>query len=365
MVQNKLRVKCQKARSNFKLDIDEIFSLNGITAIFGPSGAGKSSLLKLVAGLEKPDTGVITYGEMVWYDKAINIPARKREAGYLFQSGALFPHLTVRKNLLFSDKRSRHVDNGVSFQSVIQALDLKTLLDRKPAGLSGGETQRAALGRLLLSRPKLLLLDEPLAGLDRARKRVLLAHIRALRETFNLPCLYVSHDVDEIMTIADEVLILKDGKTQAFGPATQVLNQMDTLPLSELNIDPGSIFDAKVTKIIDDMVMLTIGTKKLSIPNQGGLVPGEITRVKIRPQDVSIATSRPQNISIQNCLAGHVTQIEPVLGTVFFDISVSLGTKPETMHIIKSRLTRRAKEKLKLSIGQDVFALIKTASFQR
>lgn len=365
MTSNKLTVNCNKAYKGFELKLTETFSLNGITAIFGPSGAGKSSLLKLIAGLEVPDTGKISYNNTVWYGDDINVPAQKREAGYLFQSGALFTHLTIQRNLLFADKRSRHIKNGVTLNGVIDALDLKPLLNRKPQTLSGGERQRAALGRILLSRPKILLLDEPLTGLDRPRKRELLPLIKSLPERFNLPCLYVSHDVDEVTAIADYLLILKDGKTQAFGPATQILNQIDDLPLSDLNIDPGSIFDAQVSRYTKDMMILKIGNAELSLPSQPGITDGQVTRLKIRSQDVSIATSRPENISIQNCLRGRITEISHVSGTVFFDVGIKLDDDGGASNIIRARITKQAKENLSLSQGQSVFALIKTASLQR
>lgn len=361
MRQTSFILTCQKAHDGFQLDVDETISFSGITAVFGPSGAGKSSLLKLIAGLDNPDKGHISFSETIWFDGTINVPARKREAGYLFQSGALFPHLTVHKNLLFADKRSQHIQNGVTIDNVVDALGLKPLLERKHNTLSGGETQRVALGRVLLSRPKLLLLDEPLTGLDRAKKRELLPLIKSLPAKYNLPCLYVSHDVDEVMALADYIWILKDGKTQAHGPATQILNQIDTLPLSDLNIAPGSVFDVQINDITKDMMRLKIGKAALSLPLQTGLSEGQFIRLKIRSQDVSLATSRPQNISIQNCLSGQITDISPVLETVFIDVIISLGEKK----ILKSRITRQALESLSLTEGQDIFALIKTASLER
>lgn len=361
MTQTSLTLQVQKALYGFKLDVNETLSLKGITAVFGPSGAGKSTLLKLIAGLDNADSGQISFGDKIWYDDKINIPAQKREAGYLFQSGALFSHLSVRDNLRFADKRSKHIQNGITMRGVIDLLDLAPLLTRKPATLSGGETQRAALGRLLLSRPKLLLLDEPMTGLDRAKKRELLPLIKSLPAQFNLPCLYVTHDVDEVTALADHILILKDGRVKAYGPAIEVLNQIDRLPLSDLNIDPGSVFDAKVSDIINDMMELKIGEAELSLPHQNNLRIGEYVRLKIRSQDVSLATTQPKNISIQNCLAGHITYITSISDTPFFDVTVSLGDD----NTLKSRVTRQAIEGLKLGKGQNIFALIKTASLER
>lgn len=365
MSQNSLTVTCEKAYKDFRLELNETFSLSGITAIFGPSGAGKSSLLKLIAGLDTPDTGHISFGDSVWFGDGINVPAQKRDAGYLFQSGALFSHLTVQKNLLFADKRSRHVKLGVSYDGVVETLGLSPLLNRKPQTLSGGEKQRVAIGRILLSRPRLLLLDEPLTGLDRARKRELLPLIKSWLGEFNLPCLYVSHDVEDVTTIADHLLILKDGETQAYGPAIETLNQIDSLSLSGLNIDPGRVFDAKIIHIAQDMMTLEIGRAQLLLPAQYGLKDGEIIRLRIRSQDVSIATTPPQNISIQNSIKGRITQITPVSGTAFFDVGINISGETKTANIINSRITRHAAESLNLTTGQAVFALIKTASLQR
>lgn len=363
MSEPKLTISCQKAYADFRLDVTEALSLSGITAIFGPSGAGKSSLLKIIAGLEAPDKGHVHFGDDIWYDTRVNIAPHKRAAGYLFQSGSLFPHLNIQKNLDFADKRSRHIDTGVTLGGVIDALDLKPLLARKPLTLSGGERQRAALGRLILSRPKILLLDEPLSGLDRARKRELLALIKTLPVQYNLPGLYVSHDIEEVTALADNLLILKDGRTQAYGAATDILNQIDILPLSDLNIDPGTVFDAHIYEITESMMRLKIGDAVISLPHQTAMRAGHKTRLKIRSQDVSIATQKPKSISIQNCLKGRIREIKAVEDTVFFDVGITLGQEPYP--ILKSRITRQAKDSLVLSIGQEVFALIKTASLQR
>ena len=365
---DKLIINCAKTYPDFKLAISEEFSLGGITAIFGPSGAGKSSLLKMIAGIERPDNGKITFKGETWFDKRLNIAPHKREAGYLFQSGSLFPHLDVQKNLAFADKRSRHIENGTSMDGVIHALGLQPLLGRKTVTLSGGEHRRAALGRILLSRPKVLLLDEPLTGLDRARKRGLVSLMKSMTTAFALPCLYVSHDIEEVMALADHVMIIKNGTSQAHGPATQILNQIDTLPLTDLDIDPGAIFEASVQKIEGDMMRLkidqTAGEAALLMPSQPSISQGQILRIKIRSQDVSIATKRPKNLSIQNCLKGQIKDIQAVKGTVFFDILIALERPAQTAPLLKSRITRRAKDSLGLSIGQDIYALIKTASLQ-
>jgi len=359
-----LKIECLKSYDGFQLEVDETLSLGGITAIFGPSGSGKTSLLKLIAGLECPDEGHILFKDQFWFRAGLNIEPQKREAGYLFQSGALFSHLTVFRNLTFADKRSRHIDNGITFDGVVQALDLKPLLQRKPQTLSGGERRRVALGRIVLSRPKILLLDEPLTGLDRARKRELLPLIKTLATDFKIPCLYVSHDIEEVITLVDRLLILKDGRVHAHGPATDVLNQIDTLPLSTLNIAPGTVFDARVSDIINGMIVLKMGEVLISLPAERQIEIGAHKRIKIRSQDVSIAIERPQNISIQNCLGGTISHIEPIEGTVFFDISLKLHGTDKVHPNLKSRITKNALEKLQLTVGSPVFALVKTASLQ-
>ena len=362
---DKLIIKGSKTYSGFKLDISESFSLDGITAIFGPSGAGKSSLLKIIAGIERLDNGEIIFKGDTWFDKSVNTPAHKREAGYLFQSGSLFSHLNVQKNLRFADKRSRHIENSMTLDNVIQALNLQPLLDRKILTLSGGEQRRAALGRLLLSRPKILLLDEPLTGLDRNRKREALSLIKSITKTFSLPCLYISHDIEEVTALADYVMIIKHGTTQAHGPATQILNLIDTLPLTDLDIEPGAVFETTVQEIDGDTMKLQIGKSILLLPSQTDIRQDQILRLKIRSQDVSIATQKPRNISIQNCLRGQIKDIIAVKGTVFFDVVIALENAAETAPRLKSRITRRAKDGLGLSMGLDIYALIKTASLQK
>ena len=209
-----MRVVLQRRQGAFFIDVAFQSDENGITALFGPSGAGKSSIINMVAGLLKPDRGRVVIRGRRLFDSAhgVNLPPEKRNVGYVFQEGFLFPHFSVRGNLLYGRGRRQAGGGGVDFDQVVELLGLEPLLSRKPKALSGGEKQRVAFGRAVLSNPDILLMDEPLASLDEARKREMLPFIKDLNTNFGLPILYVSHSFEEILTLTNSIIKLADGK---------------------------------------------------------------------------------------------------------------------------------------------------------
>jgi len=224
----RLEVDVRVAFGGFDLQVEQAIPAAGVTAVFGPSGSGKTTLLRSLLGFETESRGRIALNGDVWLDSeaGVAVPPYRRPVGCTFQDGRLFPHLDVEGNLGYADRRSTPepgVAASITRGDVVDALDLGPLLDRRPHTLSGGERQRAALGRALLSRPRLLLLDEPLSALDRRRKAEIMPYLLALHPRFGIPTLYVSHAVDEVALLADRVLVLAEGRARAFGGTVEVL----------------------------------------------------------------------------------------------------------------------------------------------
>ncbi|MEQ9316884.1 MAG: molybdenum ABC transporter ATP-binding protein [Henriciella sp.] len=348
-------------RGSFRLRVNENLPLNGITAVFGPSGSGKTSLLRAIAGLDQPSGGTIALGDELWFREmsALHRKPHKRGVGYVFQDGRLFPHLTVRGNLAFADKRSRNADSAISFGAVIEATGLNPLLDRPVQTLSGGEARRVALARAILSRPRLLLLDEPLTGLHRAARRELLPYIKQLPERFDIPAIFVSHDIEEVIALADRVLILSDGHVQAHGPLSEVMSDLDLAPLMD---EPrhGSVIEATVAAHDADLrvTRLGLGGHTLSLPLDQSFKTGALLRLFIDASDVSIATEAPRGLSIRNIIPADIVSLSDTDGPVL----VTLKAGPATL---RAEITRAAATELALAPGQPVFALIKSMSFAR
>jgi molybdate transport system ATP-binding protein len=231
----RLRVNARKRLEQFQFACDLDLPLSGLTALFGRSGAGKSTLMNLIAGLHRPDDGRISIGDEVFFDRAAGIdrPVHQRALGVVFQDARLFPHLTVRHNLAFGLKRAgeRAKAPRIGFDAVVDLLGIAPLLARRPHSLSGGEKQRVAIGRALLAQPRLLLMDEPLASLDAARKAEVLPYIERLRDEVGVPIVYVSHAIDEVLRLATALVLIDHGQVLAAGPLAEVLQQREARPL--------------------------------------------------------------------------------------------------------------------------------------
>lgn len=357
-----LAIDARCAFSGFSLDVKQTIPLAGCTAVFGPSGAGKSTLLRLIAGFQHTDDGRIAFGDSVWSDSraGVHVPAFRRPVGYMFQEGRLFPHLTVSQNLLYADKRSETNETSYSFGDIVDAFDLKTLRERRPATLSGGERQRVALARTLLTRPKLLLLDEPLSALDRRRKAEIIPYLDDLAGRFGAPAIYVSHNVDEIVRIADQTMILQDGRIEAQGATAEILNAYG-VDMGNGAFEIGAVV-AGVVHRHDKKYALTdvkIGDGVISLPINAAKAPGDAVVIRIDARNVAIAKTAPKDISIRNALAATITAISPRADSPFVDISLSVGDTA-----LQAQITRAASDELALAPGQSVFALVKTASFE-
>lgn len=357
-----LTLRAQQSHADFMLDVAEKLRLADITAVFGPSGSGKTTLLRIIAGFETPQAGQVSFRRDVLFDSeaGINMPPHKRAVGFMFQDTRLFSHLDVDGNLDFAEQRSRQ-PGYIDRSDVIDALDLANLLGRDVASLSGGERQRVALARTLLTGPRLLLLDEPLVALDRDRKAEILPYLQKIPKQFDVPMLYVSHDVDEIAMLADRALVLNDGKIQFHGTMPAALDRLDLQTLAG-RFDAGVLVEGQI-KAHDKRLSVTyvdLGSDTLTMPLSQHMPAGETIRLRVRARDVAIATRRPEEISIRNILPGTLAELSDDASGGFVDVLVKTQTAS-----LRARLTRAAVEDLDLVAGKSVFALIKSVTFDR
>jgi molybdate transport system ATP-binding protein len=332
----------------------------GVTALFGRSGAGKTSVVNAIAGILRPDRGHIDINGETVFDSArgIDVLTPKRRIGYVFQEGRLFPHLSVRQNLNYAGLFSRGMPAS-EFDHVTDLLGLRDLLDRRPGNLSGGEKQRVAIGRALLSSPRLLLLDEPLASLDAHRKNEVLQYLELIRDEIQIPVVYVSHAVEEVVRIADTVVLLSAGSVLAVGPTEDVMGRPDLRP-GEGTFEGGAVIDARVVEqdIEHDLATLAFDGGTLTATNVDALI-GEPVRVRIRARDVSIALERPLRISIQNVLEGRITAVGAERSGAV-DVAIAVGAT-----VLRSKITGRAARQLDLAPGLRAYALVKAVSLDR
>ncbi len=357
-----LQIETQISFGGFDLSVDETFSLAGITALFGPSGGGKSTLLRIIAGFENAARGRISFGENNWQnqDQASFVAPYRRGVGYVFQDARLFSNLSVRGNLEYADKRSGKLSSSITLDNVVAALDLSSLLQRQPGSLSGGEMQRVAIGRALLARPQLLLMDEPLAALDFKRKAKILPLIEKLPTMFDTPVIYVTHAIEEVMHLADGMIALADGRIIAHGPIDDMLARNEVQSIIG-RFEAAALVNATISSH-DKVFRLTeldcAGTRiKMPFAN---LKIGSKVRVRIRARDVALALKRPEGTSIQNILPGNIAEIIEEKDTAFAEIIVDIGGAR-----IRARITRKSVAEMKLAVGTAVFALVKSISFDR
>ena len=354
-----LTVETWHRLGDFALDAG-FASDGGVTALFGRSGSGKTSLVRIIAGLIRPDHGRISLDGDILVDTArgIFVPCHKRRFGYVFQEARLFPHLSVRQNLLYGRWFAPRTARGDGLDRIADLLGITSLLDRAPARLSGGEKQRVAIGRALLSAPRLLLMDEPLAALDDDRKAEILPYLERLRDGMKIPIVYVSHSVAEVARLADRVIILKDGRVDAAGPASQVLSG----PSLSSAVDrraAGSVLAGTVESVDPQQGLATIRltTARLLVPN-ARIAVGSTVRLQIPARDVMIATTHPQGLSALNIIEGRIAGITAdAEGMV--DIGIDCGGD-----IIHARITGLSGQRLDLQPGKPVFAVIKTVALE-
>ena len=354
-----LEVNVRAQRGSFRLAA-QFTSDATLTALFGPSGSGKTSVLNAIAGLLTPDAGRIALDGRVFYDGAgVCLPPQTRRIGYIFQEGRLLPHLSVRQNLLYGRFFSPAAERSADYERVVALLDLARLLARRPHNLSGGEKQRVAIGRALLASPRLLLMDEPLAALDAARKGEILYYIERLRDEIGLPMVYVSHSLDEVVRLADSIVVLSEGRVVGSGALREMMGRAQFRPYLGRQ-EGGAVIEARVAAqdLESGLARLEFAGGALEIPDVEALV-GERVRVRIRARDVSLALTRPIGVSIRNILPGTVVALVPEEGPSL-DIELDLGGTP-----LIARITRRSTLDLGLKPGLPVFALVKSVSIDR
>ncbi len=336
----------------------------GLTALFGRSGAGKTSLVNAIAGLLRPQRGhIVVAGEVLTdTERGIFLPPRRRRVGYVFQEGRLFPHLSVRQNLLYGSwfapqSEVKGEDRRGEFDHVVRLLGIAALLQRRPGNLSGGEKQRVAIGRALLSRPRLLVMDEPLASLDEARKGEILPYIERLRDAAGVPIVYVSHQVAEVTRLATTMVVLSEGRVAAIGPPARIMGRLDLYPLTG-RAEAGAILATSVAGHDPAFGLTTLraGAGDLRVPHLD-LPVGAALRVRIRARDVMIALQPPVGLSALNVLPGTVAEIAPADGPI---VEIRLDCAGEALI---ARLTRRSVETLGLRPGRPVYAVIKSIAF--
>lgn len=341
--------------SGFKLDVDICIPDRGYTAIYGSSGSGKTTLLRCIAGLEPAGLqDEIVFNRQHWQAGTSLLPCYKRGIGFVFQDARLLPHLDVRGNLRYSLDR-RHSDSGPNWDQVCQWLDLLPLLDKNVAQLSAGQQQRVAIGRALLSAPRMLLMDEPLASLDEISKNQVLSCLETLHHHLDIPVLYVSHDLTEVTQLADQLVILEKGQVMAEGPTLELCSQLQ-LGLSHEE-QAAAILLGKVKAHDREYALseIDVGGQSLTLA-EIDIPVGEEIRVRIPARDVSIALNPPEQTSILNIIPSRIDAIEPSSEA---RILIRLQTGNQ---FFLSRLTRKSVDKLSLSVGDQVYAQIKSVA---
>lgn len=353
-----LTARFELSHPGFALDVDLALPGSGVTALFGPSGSGKTSCLRCVAGLERGARGRLVVAGETWQDseRGLFLPPHRRALGYVFQDANLFEHLDVRRNLLFGWQRVAPGERRLALEQVVELLGIEGLLTRMPARLSGGERQRVGIARALLTSPRLLLMDEPLAALDAERKAEILPYLERLTRELALPILYVSHAPDEVARLADHLVLLEQGRVLASGPTSAVLARLD-LPIA-LAEDAGVVLEGRVLGHDPDYGLLSLGLpgEQRVLLAHAPLPPGQALRIKVLARDVSLSLER-QHSSILNVLPATVAEIAPTRSPAQVLLRLDLGGTA-----LLARITRYSLERLSLQPGSQVWAQLKSVA---
>jgi molybdate transport system ATP-binding protein len=358
-----LSAHLKRKKGNFFLDIKVDFK-QGITGIFGPSGAGKTSLMHLLTGLDHPDEGFVKINERYLVDSANAIwePARKRKIGYVFQEGRLFPHMTVRKNLLFGTKYISKGEQLIEFNELVNLLEVNDLLEKHPNQLSGGEKQRVAIGRALLSSPNLLLMDEPFSSLDVKLRRQIIPYLIKINRNFNIPMLVVSHDLPDLLNLTRELLLMRNGRLVGQG---NYLDLVENENLFELMRGSGLMnviqFKVESRNTVDGLTILvnSNASKPIKVEREMsfdcGCIGDEMS-VSLRPEDIAITLEQISNISIRNQLEGKICKIIQKENRNYCMVDVGF--------MLLVSITHASMEKMKLCVGKQVWCLFKSMALQ-
>ena len=345
--------------ADFSLNV-QFSATSGITALFGPSGSGKTSIIRAIAGLLKPDEASIYLHSTALDDSqnAFHLATHQRNIGYVFQEDRLFGHLTVAQNMHFGARfkqRNQRDSSSLHAEQIITLLGIEHLLNRRPASLSGGEKQRVSIGRALLNQPQLLLADEPLSALDEARKQDILPYFEKLRDELKIPILYVSHSITEVARLANEIVVLDQGRVIRQGSTSDILS--DPAIEATTHQSAGAVLDARISRHHEDgLTELEVQRATLFIPATN-LNPGESLRVRIPANDVILSTSPPDAISALNVLPGTIQSMRTDVKTQ--SVLVALDTDAGT---ILARVTQRSCRALNLAPGLRCFAITKSVA---
>jgi molybdate transport system ATP-binding protein len=355
-----LQARIEHGFDAFRLDAQLEVDSGGVTALFGPSGAGKTTLINALAGLLEPRAGRIDLHGRCLFDAARGIwtAPHRRRIGYVFQDARLFPHLSVRANLLFGWRRASQRLEQPAVDHLVELLGIGALLARAPRTLSGGERQRVALGRALLAAPELLLLDEPLAAVDQGRKHEILPYLERVRDEARIPILYVSHAIDEVVRLADRMVVLEHGRIVAAGPTAELMARVD-LPALAGRFDASAVVPGQIaaTDPATGLSTVRFAGGELLVPAFEA-APGAAVRLRIRARSVMIALDRPGRISANNVLPARIGAIRTD-ATPYADVQLYCGPTP-----LLARITRHSVERLGLREGMEVWAIIKAITLE-
>ncbi len=344
----------------FRFDVVCTVPLDGTIAVFGSSGSGKTTLLRCLAGLTRAPSGFLQFDQEVWQDDArgIFLPVERRHVGVVFQEARLFPHLTVTQNLRYGMKRRHPSGQRIAFDLVIELLDIEPLLQRRIFHLSGGEQQRVAIGRALLTSPQLLLMDEPLASLDQQRKKEIVSFIRRLNRELSIPILYVSHDLSEILQLANHIVLIKEGTVAATGPIQEVFSRLDLPGLVESNM-VGAILDTRIVEHEPQfgLTRVEFSGQSFCLPQQA-LPPGSPLRVQILSRDVSLVVGTPSSTSSAlNILEATILEVsESPSDQYAVEVKLDVGCP------LLAMITKKSFHQLQLRPGQKVHAHFKAVA---
>ncbi|MCC9624175.1 molybdenum ABC transporter ATP-binding protein [Thalassospira sp. MA62] len=382
-----ISVSCRKSFGAFSLDVDIDLPSKGLTALFGHSGSGKTTLLRFIAGLEKAN-GHIRIGDDTWQVDGKFRPVHKRPLAYVFQEASLFPHLSVRENLQFGEKRIPAKDRKIRFDQAVEWLGLTHLLDRRPDKLSGGERQRVAIARALLTSPKLLLMDEPLSALDHKSKRAIMPYLAYLRDTLSIPILYVTHSPEEVTKLANHLVVLSDGRVIADGPLSQTMAELNLLDRDDANL--GIPIEAVIVEKDTKWHLMRAAFPGGNLWVRDNDTPiGRAVRLHIHAHDVSLSLTPPHQGSILNFLPATVIRTVPANHPATVLIHIEIGGPDFLLHRadgpdgadgapqscsrtmprmtsattpLVARVTARSADQLDLRPGKQVWAQVKTTA---
>ncbi len=345
--------------TNFCLEINQSIPGQGVTAIFGQSGSGKTSLLRCIAGLDRPQQGLLSVAGELWQQDSFFVPPHKRQIGYVFQDAGLFDHLSAKANLDYAIKRAWRPFDRNHYEQILDVLDIAALLNRRPAYLSGGECQRVAIARALLVQPRLLLMDEPMASLDPSRKAEILPYLEQLKEWLGIPVLYVSHSLNEVSRLADQVMVMDQGKVMALGDPAEIFSQPGLQPAQ--HNEAGVILEGQVCQRDEQwhLCKITLDNREFWVPDSGEQLHQRV-RLQVLARDVSVALKPHEDTSILNRIEAEITELIPAQNHSRVLVRMKIGAQ-----YLLAQITRKSAHQLNIKPGMTVWAQVKSVAIVR